>query len=100
MTLIRKWSGLAVGAVLAASLVACGGSDDKPDASSPSVSTADLDAVEMRWSLLTIDEREEVCSHYDAEAGRDNGLANALSDVGMSEDQAAEMVPSVMNWCT
>ncbi|QWQ43063.1 hypothetical protein KME66_20345 [Streptomyces sp. YPW6] len=83
-----------------ASLVACGGSEEQTAAASPSVGTADLDAVEKRWSLLTVDQREEVCSHYDAEAGRDQGLASALSDVGMSEDQAAEMVPSVMDWCT
>lgn len=88
--------------ILCAALAACSSEEDASPSASPSVGTADLDAVEQRWTALTEQQRERVCAHAGSQDGSADlpGALKRLQEYGHSEDEAAEMLPYVMNECT
>ncbi|WP_406381384.1 hypothetical protein OHU25_51300 [Streptomyces sp. NBC_00117] len=74
--------------------------DDRPSTNPTAVGTADLKAVKKRWEALTGDERKRVCSQVHESGGPDyRDMQTELQRTGLTQPQAAEMLPSAVNWC-
>lgn len=105
----RAWplvgrAALCVGALLVAAGCSTGlGGDEGDTATSgaPSVADADLEAVGEHWRTLTAEERDRVCLQALERSGPDyKGMLRELRNTGLTQPQAAAMLPTVVNKCT
>jgi hypothetical protein len=88
--------------ILCSALAACSSEEKSPSSASPSIGTADLNAVEHRWKGLTEQQQERVCAYADNHHGEADlpGALKQLQEYDYSKAEAAEMLPYVMNKCT
>lgn len=90
---------IAITAALFFGMAACSPGGDVDPNPTP-VYTADLEAVSERWKALSESDRGLVCEQARKEPKPDyRGMLNALTDTGLTQDEAASMLPYALNRC-